>query len=354
MTIKQATVINYQSHKKTVLNFHPGVNVLVGLTDCGKSAFMRALIWPIRNKNEDRGFRSKWGGKCDVEIVFEKDVTISRVQDKNNAYYLNDPANKVDNEYKAFKTDIPEDIVEALNMSEINIQGQFDRPFLLDDSPGDVAKILNKIANLTDIDDSISNIRKLVLANSKDINTTESIIADLQEQEKEFAYLEQMEKDVTALDLLYADQTILSGALLQLEGLIIITEKYQKELAEINTFLKAEPELTLALALVEQQNAATGQIKQLESIINTTERYEKSKKDCNYILSAEVELNKALQLTEKLNTVQKEGQALQTLINTINKQYENKVAISESIILKNNIYAKLMPDTCPLCEKELR
>ena len=90
MYIKQVTIKNFQSHKKTVLNLHNGVNAIIGKSDCGKSAILRALGWCIRNRSEDRGFRSSWGGKTDVELTFTDGKEISRVQEKDNFYYLLD------------------------------------------------------------------------------------------------------------------------------------------------------------------------------------------------------------------------------------------------------------------------
>ena len=47
--IKSLHIQNFQSHKKTTLKFHKGINVVIGQSDSGKSAIIRALNWTINN-----------------------------------------------------------------------------------------------------------------------------------------------------------------------------------------------------------------------------------------------------------------------------------------------------------------
>jgi len=240
MSIKQLSISNFQSHKKSVLNLHPGVNVIVGSSDSGKSAILRALGWVIKNRVDDKGFRSSWGGKTDVEITFNDGKEVSRVQDNGNYYFLVDSKNNIDVEFKAFKTDIPEDIVNALNMDSINISSQFDAPFLLSDSPSDVAKTLNKIANLSDIDNAISNIRKMVLSNSKDITYNEGTLSDLETQRSSFSYLDEIEKDVTAYEQLIIKVNKFDAKIPMLEDIIRNIEADKNNLDEIESCLTPE------------------------------------------------------------------------------------------------------------------
>jgi len=64
--IKTLSIQNYQSHKDSTLEFDPGVNVIVGSTDSGKTAIIRALRWLIWNRPNGDSFRSTWGGDTKV------------------------------------------------------------------------------------------------------------------------------------------------------------------------------------------------------------------------------------------------------------------------------------------------
>jgi DNA repair exonuclease SbcCD ATPase subunit len=351
MYIRQATIKNFQSHKHTVFNFHAGVNVVIGETDKGKSAIIRSLGWLIRNRSEDRGFRSRWGGKTDVEAVFSDGKVVSRVQDKDNAYYLYDTTENIDEEYKAFKKDIPEDIVNALNMGDINIQSQFDPPFLLADSGGDVAKLLNKIANLSDIDTSISNIRKEVLANAAEIRKYEEQVITLEEQKESFQYIPAMEKAVTQYEELCKQDKICDSTHFALGVIVSNIGKCDKELAEIEAFLKAEAGCNAALALTEQEKLVTGQIRAIETLIESVYNSQEHINEAELFIQAEHLMQPILELTEKLDEIQKESTELQTAIKRINLDAGKIRTVEKNLDSYTMEFEALMPNQCPLCGK---
>lgn len=349
MKLQSVTLRNFQSHKKTTLHLHEGVNVIVGLSGAGKSAILRGINWVIRNKSEDRGFRSRWGGKTDVELKFDDGKEISRVQDTGNAYYLFDSKNNIDEEYKAFKTDIPEDIVEALNMDSLNIQSQFDPPFLLAESSGNVAKYLNEVANLTDIDKSISNIKSWVLSNSREITTIEELVIQLEKQKASFSYLEQMEKDVVALETLSFKANELESAIKELTSLDSETNRMKADLTAIGGFLKAEELLTQALTLVEEEKALLSQIQSLENLIRIVVNAQNSLEDVEEMLKAEKECVAALELIDELATVDSEIQKLQNTITNLTVQ-KLRIKSDEQVISQlEREYKKSFPNFCPLC-----
>jgi len=56
--IKGMVLENYESHKRSEVVFDPGFNVIVGPSDSGKSALLRALYWVLEGKVAGDGFRS--------------------------------------------------------------------------------------------------------------------------------------------------------------------------------------------------------------------------------------------------------------------------------------------------------
>ena len=349
--IKQVTIKNFQSHKNTALNMDKGVNVIVGLSDNGKSAILRAITWVIRNRSEDKAFRSRWGGKTDVELTFSEGVEVSRVQDSGNQYFLVDENNNVDEEYKAFKTDIPEDVVNALNMDSLNIQAQFDSPFLLSESAGDVGKYFNKIANLTEIDESISNVGKLVRANSSEIATTEAIITTHEKDLESFQFLTQMELDVSDYEALITKEMKINYDIIQINLLIDKTETEQNELSQIATFLKAEPELKAALVLTEEEKALTSQIQALQTLLQKQETLQFDFYECKAIIQAETDCGLALLDYETLRDLDIEIAKLQKLIKDTESNYNALHKYKSDLEIKQTRLKSEMPNVCPLCGK---
>jgi len=143
------------SHKASSLEFSEGVNVIVGATDSGKSAVIRALKWVLTNRPSGDSFCSSWGGDTEVHIDFDNGQ-VSRIRSKKDNMYLLG----LHDEFKAVKTDIPDEIAVALNMNDLNLQTQFESHFLLSKSAGEVAAHFNKVAHLDKIDLGLQNINR--------------------------------------------------------------------------------------------------------------------------------------------------------------------------------------------------
>lgn len=351
--IKSLHIKNFQSHSSTNLVLHPGVNVIIGESDTGKSAILRALSWLVRNKVDDKSFRSYWGGKTDVEIRFDDGNEVSRTQDKDNCYYLVNPNTKTDEEYKAFRTDIPEDIVEALNMDVLNMSYQFDPPFLLADSPGEVAKTLNKIADLNDIDTSIGNIRKMVLANSREISGVEFQLEELEQHKKELSFLPEMEKDVTELEQLLHKETQLCFQINVGHKLINAISKTEEELKELDLFLAADKEVTKVSALVDREKSLTSHARGLESLIKAIETDSKDLEVLNLFLLAETEMEVVMVLVKKESELSKIAEDMKRMINVV-ESYESRIKKAAISIDDFSRHLKsVMPEVCPLCDQEI-
>ena len=166
--IRELRIRNFQSHENTVLQFHPGVNVIVGPSDSGKSSILRSLRWVLFNKGGTGAF-SHWSKKhmsTSVLLQGKEDITRSR-SPKGNYYQIDD------SELAAVGTAVPPAISEVLNVTELNMQRQGDPYFLLNDGPAEVARTLNAIAGLDAIDTAHTRISAKIRnqqANERDTN----------------------------------------------------------------------------------------------------------------------------------------------------------------------------------------
>lgn len=146
---------NFQSHKETVLELSPTVNSLEGVSDSGKSAVLRSLLWCLTNKPDGVAFASNWAkdrkGKLkeDVRVSIDN-ITRFRTADTNG--YIRYVPGKDPQTYEALKGTVPPDIESAINIGNVNIQRQMDPPFLLSSTPGDAARYVNELIGLVEID----------------------------------------------------------------------------------------------------------------------------------------------------------------------------------------------------------
>ena len=390
--ITQIHIRNFQSHRDTLIRLKPGVNAIVGLSDAGKSAVLRATGLVLANSGLDQ---SRWGGVTDVEVTFADGNVVSRTADPKNKYYLlNDD---VDNVYEnVVKDGMPTDIAEVINMDEINISRQMDLPFLLGETAGQVAKTLNKCCNLEIIDTTIKAIKGTASRNKDDINVATAQLSELEEQKASFAFLKQMEEDVNEYELLVQSSDRLERDMLSLDSLLLLLGTQKEEERELSTLLQSEADINEAFAKIETQKVLSQEIFSLTGIIAAIERDLSELQALNSLLEAEMQLNEALSLLEEVEplnsaisglnqllmaiegdeddaaqimdllqaeplvndalklieqreVIQKEGQGLLNLITAIEKQQKQKASLEEQITDREIEFNKAMPDTCPLC-----
>ena len=181
---------NFQSHKKTLLNFVPGVNVIVGTSSHGKTAILRAIYLLAFNRPGGLRFLNRYVNASSVKVKAKmmEGVTISLTRGKTNIYKCGK------NAYKAFGRNVPEEITKVLNLSDVNIQAQLDSPFLVTGSAGEFAKIVNKITKLDKCDVYVASLTSDINATKRLINSIDDEIDDMEESLAKLEGLEKLQK----------------------------------------------------------------------------------------------------------------------------------------------------------------
>lgn len=236
--IRSISIENYQSHKNTTLGFDKGVNIIIGSSDSGKTAILRALNWVVNNKPSGEAFRSKWGGDTIVGILIDK-YDIKRTRGKTNNEYLITTKDNI-MYFKALGQGVPEEVEQILNISEINQQDQHDSPFLLSSSSGEVARYLNRIVKLDVIDTAMANINKTFNEEKRRIEYERNNLNNMLGTLKEFDWVEEAEGRLKTLEMLEDTLMQKTHKRNSLEGLISHIENKEDEIAEINEVVKWE------------------------------------------------------------------------------------------------------------------
>lgn len=165
--ISKITIRNFQTHKKSELEFTDGVNLIVGSSDNGKSSVIRAFRWLAENRPTGFSFR-RWNtpdkSLTAVDVVVDEETVSRKKGTIKNEYAFKDTV------FKAIRADVPEPIQEFLNLNQFNLQLQHGKVFLFQDSASDTARLINDVSGISIID-----------AISKEANYR---IRDLRSQEK--------------------------------------------------------------------------------------------------------------------------------------------------------------------------
>ena len=251
--IEKLKIKDFQSHKYTELEFKNGINILVGRSLSGKTAIIRALLWLINNRPLGFRFHSQFSGKKDttkVELNLREngnptEISLSKSV-RGSAYILNEK------QFSAFGNEVPDQILKALNMDELNIQKQFDQPFLICSSPGEVAKTLNRITQLEKIDRWNSKLTTQINSANQEIRILESQLKEEEIKLEDYSNLNEIEKDVESAEYMESKLKEKRQGAKVIEEILSNIEIIDDSLLNYDNVSKAENEIKRLDTLLEK------------------------------------------------------------------------------------------------------
>lgn len=350
--IKEVHIQNFLSHKKTMLEFSPGLNIIVGESDTGKSAIVRALRWLILNRPTGETFRSNWGGKTLVRVSFD-DVEIVRYKnEKENAYGIVTEDN-VDL-FKAIRTDVPDEVSKALRLGVDNVQTQFESHFLLSRSPGDIAHHFNSIAHLDNIDVGTSNIKKWIGVASAFIIAEEGSIEDEEEKLSNYSNIDIIEDKMRCLEevessLIFAERSedFLNNVIGELDLLNV-------QISQHNSIISAESKVDKIIGYIEAINELEDDVLDLQNSIDSLVSCSKAIRKEQDVLESEKDVNSLLVIYDEIKQL---GYKEEELSDTI-AYIESTLKAIEQEQLALNVYEdewhNNVGEVCPLCGNEIK
>jgi len=344
--IKKLEIQNFQSHKNTELTLAPGVNVIVGATDSGKTAIIRALRWLIWNRPSGEAFRSNWGGDTVVDIEADNHHW-SRLKGKQNHYHYNGGT------FAAFGAGVPEEVSKSLNIDDINLQMQLDSPFLISASAGETASYFNRIAHLDQIDIGLKNIqgwiRKLSMRHDEDADR----ISDLQETHKHYDYIPKFEARLEVLESIQGEKIHQVSMLQKLSSVLNELVGLEKELVRVQEITSHKTQVLKILSLIKEKEKVQ---KEWNTLQAHTNQYKDALDMISFYKERAKPLNKVtqiLELIDKRDKLQKDGDHLEAklfALKDITDKWKNKTTLAEA---GQRAFEQNMPDVCPLCETDL-
>jgi exonuclease SbcC len=172
--IKLLELVNFRSHKHTILEFDQYTNFIIGRGQAGKSTIRRALKQLCFNRPLGDKCHSFWMKKEDetlIKAVTWEDQTIiwKKILGKSAEYELIYPDGEKE-PFRKLKREVPDKISNILNIDQINFQNQFDNPFIISGTTGEISKAINKTTKLDISDDWLSELNSNKLKLSHEIN----------------------------------------------------------------------------------------------------------------------------------------------------------------------------------------
>jgi len=176
--IKRVDIKNFQSHESSTLILNKGVNVIVGLSNSGKSAIVRSIDWVLKNRPLGDKFIKFGRGSSSVKIESSNhNVSVERVRGGDKNHYVINSDNSEEIVLNA-GSNPSKQVSDALNIQAVNVQRQFSPYFLVFDSPGSVAEYIRVITRTDEIDKVSCVLAKRVRSVSTDLTVINSQLLD--------------------------------------------------------------------------------------------------------------------------------------------------------------------------------
>lgn len=270
MGIEKIIVENFQKHENLELDLGQ-ITCIVGETDCGKSSIIRALSFVINNEPPKGEFITFGKQTCTVQLNFEDGTKLVRKKNKTeNSYFLDDQ------EFKALRGAVPEEISKTVRIHRDSIQMQHDPLFWLSESPAEVSRRLNAISDLQIMDFSLSEINAKI---KQEKSRCEYLQGDLNK-------LEDKRKRTQK-------KALLRGSVQEILDLEERIKKKQEKSKEIDNLLTSFFETSKT---IRKQNEYLCSLLEMKECLSRLKKQEENRSELNRIIQ---ELDKISQILKK-------------------------------------------------------
>jgi DNA repair exonuclease SbcCD ATPase subunit len=344
--IDSISLSNFQSHKDSTLKFSDGVNAIVGSSDSGKTAILRAIRKLAFNKPSGDEMKSHWGGKMQIEMLTD-DAHVVYSKDREAEYILGDT------HFKAFGTEVPQEIGDALNLNTDNVQSQLDAPYLLSETAGAVASHFNAIAHLEVIDRATSNINSAIRELTSDIKYSEGQEVSLKGNLEKFQYLEQFESEVQELEGLKKQYDALVDSRRKLQVLVDKIGFLKIDIDKASKLLPLEKPVNDILVLIELRAEKDIEAVKLDKLIVQIKEVRSKLTNQNAVLSIEKPVDDLLKLYKEKETLVKQRENLNKALTNLRNTQDNLNKARVNYASLTLMFEKEMGSVCILCGQKI-
>lgn len=354
--IKSLALVNMQAHKETFMDFSSGMNVIAGPSDRGKSTIIRSIEWNRTNRPPGETYRNWY---TDVSETMATEITlwdgssvaISR-EDGKTSYLL-----ITDQEYtfKAIKTDVPEEILEALNLSDYNVQSQHEKYFLLQDTAGEVARQLNELVGLDIIDTAYKNLNSRIRKSTEDIETFKKMRDDTEKTLEGYANLAEIEKLIVNIERSHGIMQAKTALRNDLAKVKTSIEEIKTKRSEITTIISAEDRVVDLLARIDKLNVLTKKRSSLASLSVSLKEIKKDREEDAVWLSLEKPCQSLLDRIAHLAELKKKRADLADIKTKLVNIRNQKLATDTNVSTQTTKYLELLTKAgiCPTCGTQI-
>lgn len=343
MKFLKIEITNFQKWKHLSIDFTDGVNCIIAPTDSGKSAIIRALCWVLFNKNyknlRRKDKNNEVSASTSVKLTIEHEnetFIVERYVDNKTSYYkFNDEV------FKALNKKVPDKIQKLFSVSDINVQTQFDPPFLITSTSGDISKLINEMIGLEEMDAMEQQVNSEMKACLSEEKNLEAIISNIQYDLSSFVSLSDFESDYNKASSLY--QKIADN-----------DQELRKIALNVSNIASINSTLSLIRTKTQEEECLHSIGAMLKSVQENKEQLDRLRKLTTILSQKNITIPDSSFLDEKYNKLKQ----VVTTKNTIQKLVEHIVAINKDMKVCSD-RLKLTEDAlseikvCPTCGRAI-
>ena len=367
--IESIRIKNFQNHEDTFLTFGPGLTVITGSSDCGKSAIYRAFMFVF--ENEWKSYDVKNGEKnTEITVIFKNGDYLKRTKGTVNEVEYQYFGKELVKHAK-FGSDLPKDVVEFIGYTPrtahayVPFANQEDKLFLINSTDTSIPKDISKLLRIDDLEQAGSLLNSEVNKISGDIKRVSAELESTKTKLKPFENLDERIENLNSLKNLIQDYENLESDIDTLEEFIDVFYKAHKQYVECkNEKIKYEaleelysvviPELT------QNYNEFSDGLDLIENISTKVIQYKTSEKNYNhYYEIAEGDIGQLISYCDSANTellaIENLDSDLEITNSKINSRLEDIEKLNQIIkqcdeeIESLETYARENFETCESC-----
>lgn len=350
--IKSVSIQNFESHEDTTMHFGEGMNLIVGLSNSGKSAIIRALACVVNNRWEKSMVRTGYEF-CRVKIETDKGWVECERGEKINRWRCKEGSNDIQ-EYKSVGSGVPDLATKILGMGERergvdikelpNFQFQLEKHYMLSEIDGKkatsnmIARMMDNAIGLGGMEDLIKAISTDLLKDRKWLTEKQQEINELKNEIQDdaiFAKREKLVDDMLDANKQFAEnEKVLNNA----DSLYQKCDACQKSVGDVEILLGGLKHFDKASELCDLIDTNGKKLALLERCLSL----QKQQGEVDLLLGVDVDsiLQEMLQLQKTTNVLEMCQKALGVSEMVANVEKCLSINDGEIVLLVNSIIAK--------------
>lgn len=340
--LKKVQIRNFQSHRDTEVHLVPGINLVVGTSDIGKSAFMRALNLAMHNEVPNREFVTYGEKDATVILEFSDGTIVERVKGATkNAYYatLSD-GTRIEKEKLGNTSAIPEEIYKALGSPPIDKKhgplayaDQHSPLFLVSLTPTELPRCISELTGLDDYESAALDLAKNARRFDRKVKEVKeritSIEAELEQYQGLDAAIDSYNTMAQMIELAEDARVEAEDAENRLQEYNLILEQGRQILNDINDAKKI-------LVIENEFNLAKSLELEIDNMLDTIDEHREIGEQIS-ILNTEAEIAGNI-LNTQIQTIIQEAREFELFLNNAHQILsEYNDVLSEGALTKADI-----------------